>query len=260
MAEDVNKLEVFKNAMIVGAAGDFGMIQKCSEILEKYADKIEQQGLTPKIRTDIANEVAQMTRGELARFEASTPHGAHQHFMGAALIIAVKTPEGKKRLWVLSSDSQNVFMEHAGKVAVGSGDVFAYTLLKNHDVKNMELEKAILYAYGTVREVIGLGAFGVGGHVDICTMDNNGNIKRLSAGEIDKYHAAYAYMKKKEKDFEETIWPDLKQHINPSAARSMAGMEGATETVPMKSGMLLASLMRSEQKKAVDHRKMKLAE
>lgn len=74
-----------------------------------------------------------------------------------------------KKIWRIGADGSDEFLEEVGYGCIGSGDVFAYTLLKNYKVKELDAEKGKLIVYRVIKEAIKVGAYGLGEPIDIWT-------------------------------------------------------------------------------------------
>jgi 20S proteasome alpha/beta subunit len=66
--------------------------------------------------------------------------------------------------------------------AAGSGDLFAYALLRKYQGKNLNLERAQVLAYKVMEEAIAVDAYGLGPPIDVWQISEAG-IKNLSEAE-----------------------------------------------------------------------------
>ncbi len=73
--------------------------------------------------------------------------------------------------------------------AAGSGDLFAYALLRKYQGRNLNLERAQILAYKVMEEAIAVDAYGLGPPIDVWQITETG-VKNLSEPEKDELAAA----------------------------------------------------------------------
>jgi proteasome beta subunit len=65
----------------------------------------------------------------------------------------------------------------------GNGDLFAYALLRKYQKQHLKLEQTTLLAYKVLEETIEVGAYGIGGTIDLWQISAAG-MKNLNAAEL----------------------------------------------------------------------------
>lgn len=86
---------------------------------------------------------------------------------------------------------------HEAPFATGSGDLFAYALLRKYQSKPLSLKRAAVLAYKVMEEAIAVDAYGLGPPIDVWQLAGDGT-KNLDEAEI----AALAEAAKKVRDDE----------------------------------------------------------
>jgi 20S proteasome alpha/beta subunit len=64
-----------------------------------------------------------------------------------------------------------------------NGDLFAYALLRKYQKQHLKLEQTTLLAYKVLEETIEVGAYGIGGTIDLWQISAAG-MKNLNAAEL----------------------------------------------------------------------------
>ncbi len=72
--------------------------------------------------------------------------------------------------------------------ATGSGDLFAYALLRKYQGKNLNLERAAVLAYKVMEEAIAVDAYGLGEPIDVWQITEAG-VKNLAPAQIEELAA-----------------------------------------------------------------------
>ncbi len=72
---------------------------------------------------------------------------------------------------------------HEAPFATGSGDLFAYALLRKYEGKSLDLARASILAYKVMEEAIAVDAYGLGQPIDVWQLSQAG-VKNLSEEEI----------------------------------------------------------------------------
>ena len=65
----------------------------------------------------------------------------------------------------------------------GNGDLFAYALLSKYQKQRLKLDQASLLAYKVIEETIAVGAYGLGGPIDLWQISAAG-VKNLTSAEL----------------------------------------------------------------------------
>lgn len=122
----------------------------------------------------------------------------------------------------IAPDGLDEFLEEIGYGCVGSGDIFAYTLLKNYSVKELDIEKGKLIAYRVIKEAISVGAYGLGEPIDIWTTSGN-DVKQVSDEEIMALHTAYGVWLKMEQELFKEIYKKKEEGPSKKIDKSNGG-------------------------------------
>lgn len=186
--QPIQKIKPIGEKVLVGGSGSVGVIQRYFDALEEFSKELEQ-GFSLKLRESIRKKIFDIMSNEAQRHvafhkplkDANFPHASSPPF--SDLIFTILENNNERKIWRIAPDGLDEFLEDIGYGCVGSGDVFAYTLLKNYDMRELDIDKGKLIAYRVVKEAIGVGAYGLGEPIDIWTISQDGP-KQLSDEEI----------------------------------------------------------------------------
>lgn len=174
---------------LFGASGDVGAIQKSYELIKNIKEL--EKDLTTSIKIVIKEKLSELYKKEIepiVRFHQSLGIPPQQIRPPIAdIIIAKFFEDNRKIIWHITPDCRDESLEDLGYGCTGNGDIFAHTLLKEFDIKSMEIEEGKLIAYNTIKLGIEVGAYGLGEPIYIWTLvkEKNGiEIKKLSEEEI----------------------------------------------------------------------------
>lgn len=109
----------------------------------------------------------------------------------ADIIISTTDREGRYRLWHIGKDGNDELLDEIGYACTGGGDIFAYTILRGFDAKNLEMGKAKLLLYRVIKDAIEVGAYGLGGTISIWAINGSGNVMHEPAegiGQLERLH------------------------------------------------------------------------
>lgn len=209
--QPIKKIERIGNKILVGGSGSVGIIQRYFDGLKEFSRNLLEQGLTPGLRENIRQRIFNIMSNEVTRHlafhrplrDAQFPHIPTPPF--SDLIMAIFENENTKKIWRIAPDGLDEFLEDIGYGCVGSGDIFAYTLLKNYNVKELDIEKGKLIAYRVIKEAIGVGAYGLGEPIDIWTVSKDGT-KQVSEEEILALNTTYGVWLKMEQELFKDIY------------------------------------------------------
>jgi len=193
----VRKIFKIGDNVIFGASGSIGTIQKSLEMIQVFSKDLTN-GLTFDLKEKIRQQLFPLMKNELERHKAF--HGESDGAPVADILLCVLNKDNSCNIWHIAPDCSDELLDDIGYACTGSGDVFAYTLLKNFDVKDLDIEKAKLVAYRIIREAIEIGAFGLGEPIDIWVINSNGKITQLSKEEIMGLSDTFATWKEIEKE------------------------------------------------------------
>jgi 20S proteasome alpha/beta subunit len=126
-------------------------------------------------------------------------HGKSEGAPLADMLIVIYEPEGRYRIWHIAPDCADELLEALGYACTRIGDTFAYTLLRNYYLSEMDVEKGKLVAYRVIRDAIEIGAYGLGEPCDLWIMKlRNGDIEIVQLSENEKMALNDAYTTWKE--------------------------------------------------------------
>jgi 20S proteasome alpha/beta subunit len=201
--------------LLFGAAGTIGVIQRCMEEIKEFAKKISNEGLnalteerspdgkvTPiSARDKIRKLIFLINKLELERHKEF--HGTKVGAPIADILIAFYDKQEKKfRIWHISPDGGEEFLEDLGYGCAGIGDTFAHAFIKDYYDPELSVEKGKVLAYRVIRDAIEIGAFGLGEPIDIWTIKiKNGEpeIHNLTPDEVSALEDTYSIWKDAER-------------------------------------------------------------
>jgi len=163
--------KIFKLAenILFGASGSVGAIQRVRDIFRQYATAISQEGLYYENTVRIRREIFELMKGELDRHQAF--HGRREGAPLADILVCVcELPQGKFRIWHITADCSEEFLDEVGYGCSGIGDTFAHTLLRNYYSEDLDIDAGKVIAYRVIKDAIDVGAFGLGEPIDIWVM------------------------------------------------------------------------------------------
>jgi len=207
--QPIQKIYSIRKKFLISGSGHVGIIQRYMEGINKFNRDLLRDGLTSDLREKIRKTVFDIMQNEANRHiafhkplkDAGFPHSSMPPF--SELLFAYLENKENKKIWRIGADGSDEFLEEVGYGCIGSGDIFAYTFLKNYEVKKLDTEKGKLIAYRVIKEAIKVGAYGLGEPIDIWTITTN-SITRLSNNEIMALDNTYgAWIKMEQELFKE---------------------------------------------------------
>ena len=192
--------KIFKinNNVLFGASGNIGTIQRALAIIQAFSQQLEEEMDYQKME-QIRVELFKIYKNEIDRHKAFYKDMELESIKHAPIsdIIISKFQDGEAFIWHISPDCSDELLQDIGYACTGNGDVFAYTILKNFNVKELDVEKGKLIAFRVIKEAIEIGAFGLGEPIDIWIVTDKG-VKRLSTEEIEALEDSYLIWKRME--------------------------------------------------------------
>jgi len=207
--QPIQKISPIGKKILVSGSGHVGIIQRYLDGINKFNRDLLQDRLTPELREKIRRTVFDIMQNEANRHiafhkplkDAGFPHASIPPF--SELLFACLENNGDKKIWRIGADGSDEFLEEVGYGCIGSGDIFAYTLLRNYEVKELDTEKGELIVYRVIKEAIKVGAYGLGEPIDVWRITKDG-IDRLSDDEIMALDNTYgAWIKMEQELFKE---------------------------------------------------------
>lgn len=197
--------------VLLGASGTIGIIQRCRDEISEFIGLLSNKGLNHtlkeekpdgklqdiKIRDKIRGLIFSINKDERERHEAF--YNTKKQAPLADILLVIRDPKKERfRIWHVAPDGGEELLDELGYGCTGIGDVFAHALLKDYNIKEMDVEKGKPIAYRVIKEAIGIGAFGLGKPIDIWIMKNN-QISQLSKKEIMALEDTYQAWKETER-------------------------------------------------------------
>ena len=99
-------------------------------------------------------------------------------------------------------------LQDLGYGCTGSGDIFAHTLLKGYQIKEIDVEKGKLLAYNTIKLGIEVGAYGLGEPIYIWTIkktESKIEVNKLSNEEMMALKDAWLSWKEAQRELFDKI-------------------------------------------------------
>jgi 20S proteasome alpha/beta subunit len=199
---EVKKIFKIGENVIFGASGSIGTIQKSLEIIQAFSKDLSG-GLTFNLKDRIRQKLFPLMKNELERHK--TFHGEPDGAPIADILLCVLNQDGSCKIWHIAPDCSDELLDDIGYGCTGNGDVFAYTILKIFYVKDLDIERGKLIAYRVIKEAIEIGAYGLGGPIDIWSLDKKGQIKNATPEEIMALHDSYLSWKEAESELFKTL-------------------------------------------------------
>ena len=165
---------------LFGASGSVGTIQKALRTVQSIADL--ESDWNPTIMHNVKQQLFRIYKSEIERHMAfhRTINPNQVPPLPIADILLCKVQEnGENIIWHIAPDCHDELLHELGYACTGNGDIFAHTLLKGFDIKNMDLEEGKLLAYRTIRLAIDTGAFGLGEPIDIWTIEKEKEVVKI---------------------------------------------------------------------------------
>ncbi|MGI0141772.1 MAG: hypothetical protein ACREBF_03955 [Candidatus Micrarchaeales archaeon] len=192
---DMRKIFRIGSGSLLGASGTIGIIQKSLEIVQSFSEEFDK---------GINTELRRLIRGKLSEL-CIDAQNIHRQYYGsldgapiADIIICARDAAGKQRIWHIGKDGNDEYLDDVGYACTGSGDAFAYTILRGLDIKAFDMNTGKLIAYKAIRKAGDVGASGLGDPIDIWSVGDNGVAKRESAADMEVMTAAYSRLMQEE--------------------------------------------------------------
>jgi 20S proteasome, alpha and beta subunits len=184
----IQKIFKINNHVLFGASGNVGTIQRSLAVVEALSPKLEREwnyGLMEEVRKTLF----EVYKNEIDRHRAFYKGTPYENIHNAPIsdVLLCSLTQKQKMLWHIAPDCSDELLQDMGYACTGSGDVFAYTLLKNFNIKSNNIAEGKLIAYRVIKEAIKIGAYGLGEPIDIWVIQHkNGKIviEQLNQEEI----------------------------------------------------------------------------
>lgn len=199
---EAEKIFKINNHTLFGASGSVGTIQKSLQIIKDIKDL--KNDWTFPIMANVRKQLFPTYCSEVERhvaFHRPLNQNGKLPLPPIADVILAKVEEADINIiWHIAPDCNDELLQDLGYGCTGSGDIFAHTLLKGYNIKEINVEEGKLLAYNTIKIAIETGAFGLGEPVYIWTITKKEGVKKPSREEIMALKDAWASWKEAEKE------------------------------------------------------------
>jgi 20S proteasome alpha/beta subunit len=195
---NIQKIYQIGKNILFAASGTIGLIQKSKSIIESYSELLNE-GLTEKTMNDIKNDIFFIVKEAKDRYQQyyNKTEGAPD----IDILICGKDKTDKSRIWHISADTHDEFIDIVGVYCSGSADGFGYALTKSFMQSASNIESGKLIVYRVILDAINSLGSGIGGPIDIWYIENDRNAHHLSNTEMEELFKKYIEWRKLEADF-----------------------------------------------------------
>jgi 20S proteasome alpha/beta subunit len=174
------KIFPLNDKILWAGAGELSLIQRLQERLAGLPQDTPLANLRDQIGEYIKECVSELLQLDFrAQFvSADQDHLVQLHLADFIFAEYSKIPE----LLHINVFGSPEWMTDRPFVA-GNGDLFAYALLSKYQKQHLSLRQASLLAYKVIDEAIAVGAYGLGGPIDLWQISTAG-LKNLNAPEL----------------------------------------------------------------------------
>lgn len=190
------KIFPLNDRIVWGAAGEVALIQLLQEKLQNLPAEAALESLREPIGLLVKDTVLELLHLDFrSQFVASDQEKLVQ-LHTADFIFAEYTR--KPELLHINIFGSPEWLVGRPFVA-GNGDLFAYALLRKYQEQRLKLPQATLLAYKVIEEAIEVGAYGLGGPIDLWQLSAAG-VKNLTAEEVRQVASQARRLRKLEVD------------------------------------------------------------
>ena len=194
----LQKIHQIGDNTIFAASGTIGLIQKSIDVVrERY--KLLDAGLSLEVLEDIKSHMFNIVKR--AKDTYIQYSGKEEGIPIVDMLICGLDNDRKARIWHMSADTHDEFIDVAGCYCAGVGETFGYALMKSLMPTSLDVTAGELVIYRTLRDTINSLASGVGEPIDIWRMKNGGEIMRSTEERINAFYRAYAKWKITDSEF-----------------------------------------------------------
>ncbi|HAY22230.1 hypothetical protein [Desulfobacca acetoxidans] len=198
------KIFPLSNSILWAAAGELSLIQRVQERLTALPLDASLANLRDQIGELIKNCVSELLQMDFRSQFLTLDQDRLIQLHNAEFIFAEYSR--KPELLHLSVFGSPEWITQRPFVA-GNGDLFAYALLSKYQPQHLKLEQATLLAYKVVEEAIEVGAYGIGGPIDLWQLSAAG-VKKLSTAELHNLAAHARKLRKQEIELLQNLAPE----------------------------------------------------
>jgi 20S proteasome alpha/beta subunit len=185
---EAEKIFGVNNTTLFGASGSVGNIQRSLEIIRCIKELEGDWNST--VMLNVKQQLFSIYHSDLQRhitfYKTINPNQIPPPPI-ADVILAKLQENGEKIIWHVAPDCSSELLQDLGYACTGNGDIFAHTLLKGFQIKEIDVEQCKLLAFNTIKLGIEVGAYGLGEPIHIWTIERTESkidIKQLSKEEM----------------------------------------------------------------------------
>ena len=184
----IQKIFKINNHVLYGASGSVGTIQRSLAVIKSLSSKLEREW-DYEVMEEVRKTLFGVYKNEVDRHRAFYKDTPQEDINNAPIsdVLLCSLTKKQKMLWHIAPDCSDELLQDIGYACTGVGDVFAYTLLKNFNVKDNNVSEGKLIACRIIKEAIEIGAYGLGEPIDIWIIQHKKGrmvIKQLAQEEI----------------------------------------------------------------------------
>ena len=174
---NIQKIHKIGKNTLFAASGTIGLIQKSKDIIESYSDILDG-GLTKEVMGSIKNDIFLIVKEAKDKYQQyyNKAEGAPD----IDILICGKDKADKLRMWHISADTHDEFIDIVGVYCSGSADAFGYALTKSFMQSASNIESGELIVYRVLLDAINSIGSGISGPIDMWYIENTFNIHHLS--------------------------------------------------------------------------------
>jgi 20S proteasome alpha/beta subunit len=195
---NIQKIHKIGKNTLFAASGTIGLIQKSKDIIESYSDILDG-GLTNEVIGNIKNDVFLIVKEAKDKYQQY--YNKTEGVPDIDILICGKDKTDKLRMWHISADTHDEFIDIVGVYCSGSADAFGYALTKSFMQSASNIESGKLIVYRVLLDAINSIGSGISGPIDVWYIENTCNIHHLSNMQIEGLFKKYMEWKKLEIDF-----------------------------------------------------------
>jgi 20S proteasome alpha/beta subunit len=185
---EAEKIFQVNDTTLFGASGSVGNIQRSLEIIRTIKDL--EGDCNPLVMHNVKQQLFSIYHTDLQRhvtfYRTLNPNQIPTPPV-TDMILAKLQDSGERIVWHIAPDCSDELLQDLGYACTGNGDIFAHTLLKGYEIKNVDVERGKLLAYNAIKLGIEVGAYGLGEPIYIWyikKVKNQIEIKKLSDEEM----------------------------------------------------------------------------
>jgi len=179
---EAEKIFEVNDTTLFGASGTVGNIQKSLEIIRSIKDL--EGDWNSAVMRNVKQQLFPIYHADLQRhvtfYKTINPNQIPPPPIADVILTKVQE-NGNRIIWHIAPDCSDELLQDLGYACTGNGDIFAHTLLKGYQIKEIDVEKGKLLAYNTIKLGIEVGAYGLGEPIYTWTIE-----KKESRIEVEK--------------------------------------------------------------------------